>query len=239
MIEKVGGQTVSPLGVGPIASRQSVPELVLTELRGAILEGRLPPGSRLKLDELASGMGVSHMPVRQALEHLIVEGLATRVAHRGVVVNALTTADVVSAYHTVGVLEQQVAREVVGRLTPETLRELHRLLEEEQALTKAGDYEALLRTNRAFHALIFAACGNRWVLQFLTQLGDYTYRLRRTYPQSPSRIVAAASEHVAMLDALARGDADELSRLVDLHNQRALADLMPQLEDAIVRQEAR
>jgi DNA-binding GntR family transcriptional regulator len=213
--------------------------LVLARLRDAILEGRLAPGTRLKLEELASDLGVSHMPVRQALEHLVVEGLATRTPHRGVVVNALTTEDVVSAYRTVGVLERQVAHEAVGRLTPETLRELHRLLEEERALTKAGDYEALLRTNRAFHARIFAACGNRWVLQFLAQLGDYTYRLRRAYPQSPSRIVAAASEHVAMLDALERGDADGLSHLVDLHNQRALADLMPQLGDSRVRQEAR
>jgi DNA-binding GntR family transcriptional regulator len=125
----------------------------------------------------------------------------------------------------------------VDRLAPETLGELRRLLEEEQALARAGDYEALLRTNRAFHARIFGACSNRWVLQFLTQLGDYTYRLRRTFPQSPGRIVAAASEHVAMLDALERRDADELSRLAELHNQRALADLMRRLEDATARQE--
>jgi DNA-binding GntR family transcriptional regulator len=210
---------------------------VLAELRDAVLVGRLPPGTRLKLEELASGMGVSHMPVRQALDHLVVEGLATRVPNRGVVVNAVTADDVVSAYRTAGVLEQQVAREVVGRLTPETLRELRRLLKREQSLTRAGDYEALLRTNRAFHTRVFAACTNRWALQFLTQLGDYTYRVRRTYPQSPDRIVQAASEHVAMLDALERDDAEELSRLVDQHNQRALADLMRQLENATRRQE--
>jgi DNA-binding GntR family transcriptional regulator len=220
------------LDIAPIGSRSPIPDLVLTRLRDAILEGQLPPGTRLKLDELASRMAVSHMPVRQALQHLVVEGLATHVPHRGVVVSTLRREDVISAYQVVGALEVVAVREAIAQVTPALLSELHDLLDQEQALLREGDYEALLRTNRAFHSRIFQACPNQWVVGFLNQLGNYTYRVRRTYPQSSHRIVESASEHVAMLRALEAGDVDGLERLVRQHNERARDDLLRQLAGA-------
>jgi DNA-binding GntR family transcriptional regulator len=221
------------LGIPLITDYQPVRDLVLQRLRDAILEGTLRPGTRLKINDVATELGVSHMPVREALHLLVVEGLAVRLPRRGVVVRPLTAEDVTSAYDVMGVLEGLAARQAAGRLSPAALQDLQNLLDQMQSLIERDDREALLRMNRAFHSRIYEASGNKWAGEFLRQLWNYTYRVRRLIPQSPARLRQAAVEHRAILEALAACDGVAAEQLVREHCARARDDVLAQLmEDA-------
>lgn len=208
---------------------RSVQEKVLQRIRDAILDGKFAPGAPLRIDALAAELKVSHMPVREALHVLTVEGLVVRLPRRGVVVSGLSRDDLVCAYEAQEVIEGLGARKAVGRLSAGDIAALRSLIERSRALAKAGDFGAILTLNRAFHDRIYGASPNRWRDEFYRQLCNYVYRLRRCYPQRPTRVQQTIREHQALLDALVAGDADTAERIVREHCRRSRDDLLSQL----------
>lgn len=225
--------TVSSPALEPIADLP-IQQRVLQRLRDAIIDGTLPPGAALRIDRLAAELGVSPMPVREALHVLTVEGLAVRLPRRGVRVSALSAADLTSAYDTMAAIEGLAGRTAARNLTDATLGELHDLLAAAPALVTAGDSVGLMRVNRDFHARIYDACRNRWVVEFCRQLWNYVYRLRRRYPQSPERQQGAVREHECILEALTQRDGACAEALIREHCARSRDDLLAQLAAANV-----
>ncbi len=215
--------------VGSGEASLTASERVLQRLRSDVLEGRLPPGTRLKIDELASELSVSHMPVREALHLLVVEGLATRIPRRGVVVRSLSAEDVVSAYSVLGVLEGLATRYAAEHLQAGELKALGTVLDSEAVLVARDDRDGLRALNQTFHGRLQETYPNAWSAAFVRQLRNYTYRLRRLYPQSVDRLHQVAAEHRAILAALAVHDGDAAERLVRRHNERACAELVQHL----------
>lgn len=215
-----------------LAARLGIHELVLQQLRDGILEGRWPPGTRLKINDLAAELGVSPMPIREALPILAVEGLAVRTPRRGVVVSPLTTADVTNAYDIMGTLESIAAHDAATRLDEPNRATIERLCAQMEGLIAADDRRGLMRTNMAFHAAIYSACPNTWTREFLRQLWNYIYRVRHIHPPSKERLREIAAEHRAIIAALAARDADEAARLVFDHTRGARNDLLRRLDGA-------
>jgi DNA-binding GntR family transcriptional regulator len=218
------------VGVGD--GRGSAPEQVLQWLRDAILDGQLPSGTRLKINDLAAELGVSHMPVREALHLLVMEGLALRLPRRGVLVRALSAEDVTSAYEVLGSLEGLAARWVAEHMTAARAESFRRLLAAEPALVEADDRDALRQINLAFHGTIQDLYPSNWAATFVRQLRNYTYRVRRAFPQSQARLQAVAEEHQALLAVLALGDAGGAERLARMHSERACREVVQQLQSA-------
>jgi len=211
-----------------------VRQRVLQRLRDGIIDGTLAPGAALRIDRLAADLGVSHMPVREALHVLTVEGLAVRLPRRGVRVSALTAADLRSAYEAMAAIEGLAGRTAAQNLSAAALADLHEVLAPAPALAAAGDSAGLMRINREFHARIYDACHNRWVCEFCRQLWNYVYRLRRRYPQSTRRQQEAVREHLDILAALAGRDGERAEALIRAHCARSRDDLLEQLAAARV-----
>lgn len=216
--------------IEPLGEYRALHEVVLHRLRDAILEGRLTPGARLKVRDVAARLDVSPMPVREALHLLEVEGLARRLPRRGVVVSELTPDGIVQAYDLMGAIGGLAAASAAGALTAADLDALAAHLSGMDASLAAGDRDALLAANRVFHARIAAAYASPWADDFLRRLWNHTYRVRRLYPNSPARLRQAAREHRALLDALRAADGARAERLAREHNANACADLLGQLE---------
>lgn len=214
--------------------RESMLERVVQRLRDGIIQGVLPPGAPLRIDRLASELGVSHMPVREALHVLTVEGLAVRLPRRGVRVSTLSADDLKSAYEVMAAIEGLAGRMAAQNLSAPALGALHEGLAPGPALAAAGAGEALLRINREFHARIYAACRNRWVSEFCRQLWNYVYRLRHRYPQSARRQQEAVGEHLEILEALSARDGERAEALIRAHCARSRDDLLEQLAAARV-----
>jgi DNA-binding GntR family transcriptional regulator len=219
-------------GIGPIGGYRSVHDLVLGRLRDAILNGDLAPDTRLKLRDLAAQLGVSPIPVQEALYVLELEALVVRHPRRGVVVSSLTPDGVTSAYQMLGATTGLCARHAAGRLTPDDVAALRAMAAEMEALRAAGDHAALVHANRRFHERICAAYPNQWAHDTLRRLWNYAYRVERQYPRSDERLQRGEREHRAIVAALAARDAEAAGRLVQEHADAAGAALVGQMRAA-------
>lgn len=211
---------------------QSLQARALMRIRDAILEGALPPGAPLRAAALASELGMSPVPVREALQVLAAEGLAVHVPRKGMAVSALTAESVANAYDVMGALEGLVARQIAGKLSDQQLRALDAVRQEMEQATARGDHEALLHLDREFHAQMADASGNARAGEFLRSLWNYTYRVRRVYPRSARRLQETVEEHRSILAALQAGDAEAGERLVQRHIDGARDDLLMRLKEA-------
>src|SRR5512145_3300678 len=122
----------SPAQTSEIETIQKRPlkEDVFDALHEKIVSGKYKPGEWLRQDDIATGLGVSMTPVREALDLLVAAGLAERVPYRGVRVREMVTKDVVEAYGLRLILEAIIAREAAKNITPEQLKNLEKMLAE-------------------------------------------------------------------------------------------------------------
>lgn len=213
-------------------SHSSVQEQTLERIRDDIINGVLPPGEPLRIDALATRLGVSHMPVREALHILAMEGLAERNPRRGVVVSDLTPEAVIQAYRTLAALEAEVAGEAAVMLSEADLAVLDAIQQEWLVLPADAPREQYLALNRRFHNRIELSSPNRWRDEFSRQLRNYIYRLRRSYPQAPGRLAAMAGEHAGLIAALRARDVERAGRLAQAHCLASQEDLLARLAEA-------
>ena len=108
--------------VDSVNGHRPLGDLVCQRLRDAIIDGRLQPGQWLRQEALAQELGISQMPVRDALKRLVAEGLAERIPYRGVRVISFSPEDVLDMFTVRMVLESLAVRYATGRITEEELR---------------------------------------------------------------------------------------------------------------------
>jgi DNA-binding GntR family transcriptional regulator len=200
---------------GRSVPRHTLQTLVTARLREAILSGRLTPGARLQQDDLARELGVSRMPIREALRVLHSEGLAELQPHRGAVVTNLKPEEIEEVFEIRAMLEARAATLAAPHLRDATLERMRALCEEMEApgLDDAG----WLARNHAFHTLIYPA--SRWPR--LCALIEAQRNVTRPYLAAATTLTArrpgAQREHRQLLDAAARGDGPRLAALTEEH----------------------
>ncbi|GAB3394819.1 GntR family transcriptional regulator [Amycolatopsis echigonensis] len=143
---------------------------VLDELRERILTGRLKPGDRLVERELAEDLGVSRVPVREAIRSLEAEGFVVVPSPRRVVVRQLARTDVEELFDVREALESLAAARAAERAGKPEMRRLERLLAESARVTKGGDGARISEVNSRLHDEIIAIAGNRLLTTMLHPL---------------------------------------------------------------------
>lgn len=200
---------------------------IADSIRTSIIDGRVQPGERLTEPEVAKMLGVSRTPVREAFFRLISEGFVDAAPRRGVVVADLSPQDAEETYVLKGALEALAATLAVERVTKELPNELDRINEELRQAVEASpiDMGRVLDLNNRFHQTFSDASGNRKLSRLVTVYRRQTLRYNYIYLSAVSRLRQSVEEHRAMIDALRRKDADEVGRLVRLHNEAAFRSL--------------
>jgi DNA-binding GntR family transcriptional regulator len=199
------GSLAFDLPNGPIRPVKMGDE-VARQLRDLFFAGRLRPGQRLRLQELAGGLGVSTTPVREALLILEREGLVESEQRRGFRVARLTEHDILDVYELHAFVASALVERATPNLTDDDLRTLAGLDEQiRRAVAKrqANDVENL---NFEFHRLINRRADDSTLLRrFLRE----TTRLvpRRVYQEIPGWLAASAHDHGGILKALNERDA--------------------------------
>ncbi|MGE5623469.1 MAG: GntR family transcriptional regulator [Methanocella sp.] len=195
--------------------------LVYQTLREAILEGRLAPGRKLVAEALAKELGVSRMPVREALSRLAQDGFVKAIPHKEVVVAGFSEQDVREIYDIRSVLEAYAARLCAREAKPEQLARLSELQAQMEAALAEQNPEALRQADNEFHHVLFTTCGSRKLGQLLTELWDqclYYRALSAALNNNPAR---SLEHHRGILAALARKDPDAAEKWVHTHTQAA------------------
>ena len=179
-----------------------------------IITGKYSPGQWLRQDELATQLGVSQTPVREALDLLVSAGLAERIPYRGVRVLTVTQEEIIDIYILRLVLETAVVRLAAHNILPEQLDQIYEILTQTSKISSLEGISQHRHLNKQFHQSIAEACGN-------TQLKAQYEMASNRFPdwmlydhiiQHPELLEPIFKmelhEHRAIANAIAAGDAD-------------------------------
>src|SRR5687767_11839445 len=167
----------SPAPLRPTLLRDSVHD----RLRDAIVDGTLAPGEVVRDTELATWLGVSRTPVREALLRLGETGLVRAAPGRSTVVAEIDLAEVREAHAVVATMHRLAVAEAVGRLTPADLRAMREANARFAAAVDAHDTDAALAADDDFHLVTVEASTNRALATVLDQFGPVVRRLERLH----------------------------------------------------------
>lgn len=204
-------------------------EQVVKELRALIFQGVLGPGTSLNQDDLAARLGVSRMPVREALRTLAVEGLVHFQPNRGAVVNELSRRDMDELYRLRLLLEREATRLSVERMSPERATRLVRSLDELRSVAGPRD-ERWPSLHDAFHVELYRSADMPRLTAMIVSLRNLVEPYSRMYIRLPQRWQQAQEEHEGIVAAYRRGDAAGAESLLVAHLSspaQALLDLLP------------
>jgi DNA-binding GntR family transcriptional regulator len=201
----------------------SATDHVLDSLRTAILAGELAAGETLRQEDLAERLGVSRMPVREAIKQLHSEGLVEVLPSRRVRVAALSRAEIQDIYDMRAALEPLAVRLAVPLLTKAQLRDAAHALE---AADDEQDADTFGVRNAAFHLALMNPCERPRLLNGIASLLDLSDRYQRAALRDGEHNALVRAEHAALLEAARAGDADEAARLTEEHVRGAGARLL-------------
>lgn len=188
-----------------------------TELiREAIVDGRLPPGRRLKEEELAGELGISRTPVREALLILQAEGLVDAAPNRGAVVRSHDASDLEDLYQLRALLEGYAARRAAANVSEAAVAGLAESCERFEGLID-GDVQELVKENLFFHNVILDAAGSRRVSELVRKVIELplVYRSYIWYSVDQRRI--SAHYHRQITRALQARDGERAELVMKEH----------------------
>jgi DNA-binding GntR family transcriptional regulator len=220
-------------GAAPSRPRPRTKQAFVYEtLREEIMQGDVAPETRLVIDELARRLGVSTIPVREALQVLQTEGLIVNVPHVGATVAPITRESIVDVFSVLEGLETVAFRLVAERGAAGDLGIVEMLVGEmDEAL--AGDrHEEWALLNLRFHATVAAMPGLSMLREGTAHVLDNWRRVRRFFFSGVlmRRADQAQAEHRAMFAHTRDREFDELEAVVRLHNRGALASYLAYLD---------
>jgi DNA-binding GntR family transcriptional regulator len=218
-----------------LAGFQTKAELVYERLRDAILTGELRPGARVNIDALSRELGISKIPLREAVQRLTGQGLVVQPnPHAGAQVAPLSLREMRGVYLARGALEGLAARVAATTIGDAELAGLQELHEQMRFQFDAGEVAGLSELNRRFHTDIATATHYATLRELtdLTLLRVRHYRVGVRIELAWGQVIV---EHSAILDALRRRDADGAERAARDHVEWQLgADLWATLDPAFI-----
>ena len=206
----------SPISLGmleTLETQRPLGDRVYEALRDAVIDGRFEPGQWLRQEALAQELGVSQMPIREALKRLVAEGLAERIPYRGVRVVEFAPRDIADMCTVRLILESLAVRFATAHITADQTAELEQNLHEAALCTQPEQMSRRRQLNDEFHMTICHASEHRYLIRQLDALWDWfpsvmLYEgMRRQEELSSARLARENEEHWAILSAVEQKDA--------------------------------
>lgn len=196
---------------------QSLREQVYAYLREEMHQGRLLPGSAIDQNLIASKLGISKTPLRDALIRLESEGFVKILPRRGVVVASLTIEDVRNLYEMIGIWEGGIITDCFDRLKTKDIDRMERLNEKMRTAVRREDYDSYYNLNLEFHGVYVELSDNREMKNLLTIMKRRLYDFpRRSYIQEWE--LSNCDEHETFIGHARAGDAENAASIMrDVH----------------------
>ncbi len=211
--------------------RQTIASMAVEALRERILRGDYPDGEPLRQDALAEELGVSRIPVREALRQLEAEGLVTFNPHRGAVVSSLSLAEIEELFELRADIECELLRRAIPRMNAEQLERATDVLDEFQDALEAGESARWGPLNWHFHAALYAPAERKvtmGVLQKLHQHSDRYFRMQVLLAHGGEK---ANEEHREIIGAVRKKDVKTAMQLMRAHILGAGCSLLALLQE--------
>ncbi|GFI31094.1 MAG: GntR family transcriptional regulator [Lachnospiraceae bacterium] len=192
-------------------------DVVFHTLREAILKGELKPGERLMELQLASRLGVSRTPIREAIRMLELEGLAVTMPRKGAEVAKMTEKDMEDVLKIRKALDELAVGLACDNMTEEELKQLYVALKNFEESIRSGDVKQIAQADVEFHDSIYQAADNPKLVTMLNNLREQMYRYRVEYLKNESIYPRLIEEHQGIYDGLKRKDKEAVVEIVSHH----------------------
>ena len=190
----------------------------------AIVEHRLPPGTKLGEERLAKAFGVSRTQVRQVIERLAHDSIVTVHANRGAFVSSPTVEEAREVFVARRLIEPDLIRKAAAVATPADVKRLREHVALESAARKANDKRAIIRLSGEFHQLIAEIAGNRFLAKTMRELETLTCLVIVLY-DAPNVPACPYHEHSDLVDAIEARDAERAAGQMVEHLRHVEASL--------------
>lgn len=187
---------------------------VFHHIREDILSGKYGKDEELRENTIATELGVSRTPVREALRQLELEGLVNIIPNKGAFVTGLSVKDMKDIYVIRSYLEGLCAKWACENITETQLEELEEIQYLFEFHAQKKHYDQLVELDNRFHDIIYDACNSRMLNHVLVDFHHYVQRLRKNTLSSGDRAISCCKEHNAIVEALKKRDdalAEELA----------------------------
>jgi DNA-binding GntR family transcriptional regulator len=214
-----------------LLKRKTVADSVAEYITSKIVTGAYPGGSPVRQEAIAAELGVSRIPVREALLQLEAEGLIVNRPHRGAVVADLSVEDAIELFDARVVLEPHIVKVAIANLTDADLTSVSAILKEyEEGVAGHRDPAELSRLNWAFHAALLEPARRPRTMALIQTLYHSADRYLRLQIEPLTAQSKALDEHRVIFDAYSKRDASLTSRLLKAHIRDAAEDIIQQIE---------
>jgi DNA-binding GntR family transcriptional regulator len=197
---------------------QSLTAIVARELERLILSAELKAGERLNEQAIATRLGVSRGPVREATRALERAGLVTVIANQGVFVRQVGFEEAIEIYDMRAVVFGFACQRLSSRLTGAQAEELQGLITRMDQAIEQGDNRGYYELNLSFHDAVIAFAEHGRAKQVYESLLNETHLFRQRALGSEDSMKESNAEHAAILDALKAGDAGRARRSGEEHS---------------------
>ncbi len=213
-----------------VTRRKALREETYEAIKKAILRGTVKPGQRLKEEQLASEIGASRTPVREAFHKLEQEELVTRLPWGGFVVREWSRSDVEEIFGIRSILESYAAFLATEKIDKVKLGMLEDKLRESEEYVKRGETEKLIQLNTEFHDILYRSSKSRKLYHMINNLRDYFYRYRVAILGINGIPQRSLRDHKKMLSAMKKKDSALVEKLVREHILRGKEIVLEEFE---------
>ncbi|SOD59097.1 transcriptional regulator, GntR family [Streptomyces zhaozhouensis] len=191
-------------------------------LREMILDGSIGPGQRLNEVTLASSLGISRGPLREAIQRLTSEGLLTVISHRGAFVRTFSRDEIVELYELRAALELHAVRLVCARASDAELEDLDALLSDTESRMRESTGHTYPQ-ELDFHLRLVLLAGNQALMRSALEVHRQLSLARSMSGQRPTRARAAVVEHAELVAVLRARDLERATALMIRHLDHSMA----------------
>jgi DNA-binding GntR family transcriptional regulator len=199
---------------------------VLEEIKNLIVRGTLPPNTRLSEVELSKRLGVSRTPVRESFIRLAEDGLVNVFPQIGSFVAPISIEAVQQAQFIREHLECAVVVDLAKCIDNNILRRLRLNLSQQAEAARDNDWDAFYSLDEELHSTFAASCGHPGVWRVIQQSKTQLDRVRHVGDCRPEHVGRLVTQHTAIVDAIAQGNAVEAQDLMRTHLREVLTTML-------------
>jgi DNA-binding GntR family transcriptional regulator len=203
---------------------------IVEEIRRAIFDARIIPGERIRQDVLAGELGVSKVPVREALKTLTAQGLVTYTMNAGFSVARLNQDTLRETYRMRALLEDDLL-DPLPQISDDTLKDLNSLNLGMQEASEREDISSIVAMNHDFHFAIFSLTGQELTIAMLERLWDLSASYHSTYLLDADSRRRVIDQHSEIIAALKNADGEAYTAHMREHRDLSERKLRAVLKD--------
>jgi DNA-binding GntR family transcriptional regulator len=217
-------------GLRVVGKTRPIGEMAYVSLKEAIVKGDLHPGQRLVESALSAQMGISRIPVREAIKKLEQDGLIEKLEKGGFIVRNPSTKEIEETFGIRACLESYAAALATGHMDAPTIDRLESVLRLYREALERRDIANMTQLNNQLDEIIFNASGSRKLYALIAHFRDFIFRYRKVLLTCMDYAAISLSEHEEIVRAMKERDGERVEKLVRKHLLRGRDILIKDME---------